>query len=241
MKEQDGDITNQYLACESRVIFELLMMSSGMMGAYTMILRGGVFCNAQTANFVLMAIELGNGNWSKGFYYLIPITAYLMGAIMSELLPNPIKKIGLFRWDTYLIGFELIVLLIIGFIPLTVTDKVVQVAINFICSMQYNTFRQAQGIPMSTTFCTNHLRQIGISIAKYLRKGDKSLLKKGKTHTLMLSSFIMGAIILAAACNILKEKAIWIAMIPLFINLCILVYADLIQERHLLERTPLGH
>lgn len=241
MKEQKEDITSKYLACESRVLFELLMMSSGMMGAYTMILRGGVFCNAQTANFVLMAIELGNRHWSEGFYYLIPITAYLMGTIVSELLPKPVKKIGLFRWDTYLIGFELIVLLIIGFIPLTVTDKVVQVAINFICSMQYNTFRQAQGIPMSTTFCTNHLRQTGIAIAKYLRKGDKSLLKRGKTHIIMISSFVMGAIILAAACNILKEKAIWIAMIPLFINLCILMYADLIQERDLLEKTPLGH
>ena len=159
--------------------------------------------------------------------------------ILSTLIGigfNNVTRIA--KVDSYI---SIIIAYIIGFIPLTITDKVVQVAINFICSMQYNTFRQAQGIPMSTTFCTNHLRQIGISIAKYLRKGDKSLLKKGKTHTLMLSSFIMGAIILAAACNILKEKAIWIAMIPLFINLCILVYADLIQERHLLERTPLGH
>ncbi len=124
---------------------------------------------------------------------------------------------------------------------MTITDKVVQVAINFICSMQYNTFRQAQGIPMSTTFCTNHLRQTGISIAKYLRKRDRSALKKSKTHIIMISSFFIGAIILTAACNILKEKAIWIAMIPLFINFCILMYADLIQEHDLLNRTPLGH
>ena len=30
--------------------------------------------------------------------------------------------------------------------------------------MQYNTFRQAHGIPMATTFCTNHIRQAGVSL-----------------------------------------------------------------------------
>ena len=39
-----------YLVCEQKIIYTLLMASAGMMGAYTYVLRGGVFCNAQTAN-----------------------------------------------------------------------------------------------------------------------------------------------------------------------------------------------
>ena len=65
----------KYLVCERRSVFALLTLSAGMMGAYTFNLRGGVFCNAQTANVVLMAIAFGKGNWSGGAYYLIPITA----------------------------------------------------------------------------------------------------------------------------------------------------------------------
>ena len=41
--------TAPYLACEQRGTYALLMMAAGMMGAYTYNLRGGVFCNAQTA------------------------------------------------------------------------------------------------------------------------------------------------------------------------------------------------
>ncbi len=230
-----------YLACERRAIYELLMISAGMMGAYTFNLRGGVFCNAQTANVVMMAIAFGKRNWLKGFYFIIPIMAYMGGAFLSELLPKPVKKMGLLRWDTYLIGFEIIVLFIIGFIPLSAPDQIVQVLINFICSMQYNTFRQAEGIPVATTFCTNHVRQVGISLANYTRKRDASVLKRGKFHLTMLGGFFAGGVVLTLFCDFLYEKAAWIAIVPLLINFVYLAYADLFKEHDLLEQTPTGH
>ena len=54
--------------------------------------------------------------------------------------------------------------------PLSWPHHLVQVLVNFIASMQYNTFRQAEGIPMATTFCTNQLRQVGIGFCKAVRK-----------------------------------------------------------------------
>lgn len=50
-----------YLECEKWWIFALLMMVGGFYGAYTYSIRGGVFCNAQTANFVLFAMAAGQG------------------------------------------------------------------------------------------------------------------------------------------------------------------------------------
>ena len=152
----------EYLVCERRSVFALLTLSAGMMGAYTFNLRGGVFCNAQTANVVLMAIAFGAGSWLEGCYYFIPISAYLAGAFLSEILPSPVRRFGFLRWDTYLVAFECLSLLAIGFIPLGWPHQLVQVLVNFIASMQYNTFRQAEGIPMATTFCTNQLRQVGV-------------------------------------------------------------------------------
>lgn len=232
---------NRYLTCERRGVFQLLMVSGGMMGAYTYMLRGGVFCNAQTANFVLMAMALGQGDWAGGLYYLIPISAYIAGAFVSELLPVPVRKIGLLRWDTYLIGAEILVLFVIGFIPLTVTDRVVQVMINFICSMQYNTFRQAEGIPMATTFCTNHVRQIGICLAKYAKHRESAVLRRSLTHLTMVLCFLGGGIILTAFCAILQERAIWIAIFPLLIDFLLLAHADIFQEKDRLEQPPAGH
>lgn len=231
----------QYLVCEQKSTYALLMAAAGMMGAYTFSLRGGVFCNAQTANFVMMAVDFGKGNWLKGCYYFIPVFAYFAGAFLSEALPVPVKRPGFLRWDTYLVGFEIIVLFIVGFIPLSWPDHVVQVMINFIASMQYNTFRQATGIPMATTFCTNHLRQVGIALAKTIHKKDPQLMKRGVIHIIMLTCFLTGGVLLGFACQPLQEKAIWIALIPLGIVFFKLAYADLTVEHDFLKYKPSGH
>ena len=213
-----------YLVCEQKIIYTLLMASAGMMGAYTYVLRGGVFCNAQTANVVVMAINFGKGDWLGGLYFLIPIFAYLLGAFVSEILPSPVKKLGFLRWDTYLIIFEAAVLFLLGF-----------------ASMQYNTFRQAEGIPMATTFCTNHIRQIGVGFAKAIRKKDSTALHRGMIHTGMVLAFFSGAALLTFLCPILSEKAVWVTLAPMGIVLVKLIRADLGAEHDMLNRKPSGH
>ena len=75
-----------YLECERRWVYWLLILVAGWYGAYTFALRGGVFCNAQTANVVLFAMALGNGKRLSAAYLLLPISAYLMGSFISEWL-----------------------------------------------------------------------------------------------------------------------------------------------------------
>ena len=65
-----------YLECERRWTFWLLIFVAGWYGAYTFFLRGGVFCNAQTANVVLFAMALGRQQWLSAAYLLLPIGAY---------------------------------------------------------------------------------------------------------------------------------------------------------------------
>ena len=119
-----------FLECEKKWVFLLLMMSGGFMGAFTYTIRGNVFCNAQTGNMVLMGIALGDANWLEAAYLLIPISAYFLGAIISEILPKKIKKINFLRWDTCLIGFEVLVLIALGFVPESAPFQISQVAIN---------------------------------------------------------------------------------------------------------------
>ncbi len=236
-----ADLKKDYLVCEQKTIYALLMASAGMMGAYTYVLRGGVFCNAQTANVVVMAISFGKGDWLGGLYFLIPISAYLLGAFVSEILPSPVRKLGFLRFDTCLIIFETVVLLIIGFIPLSVPHQVVQVIVNFIASMQYNTFRQAEGIPMATTFCTNHIRQIGVGLAKAVGKKDGVAMRRGLIHAGMVSAFFSGAAVLTFLCPLLEERAVWVVLLPMGFVLVKLIRADLGAERDMLDRKPSGH
>ena len=234
---------NGFLECEKRWIFRLLMFAGGIYGGYALTVRGGIFANAQTANLALFAVNLGIGNWQKAAYYLIPMSSYLAGTIISELMPKPVRRIGLMRWDTLLTLVEILVVFALGFIPATAPHQISQIIISFICAMQYNTFRQAEGIPMATIFCSDHLRQLGSSLTKWLRK-DRNAAEMGEkaaAHGLMLLSFALGVLIAAILSGVTGIRTIWLALIPLGIVFGDLLRADLTKEKQLLEMTPRGH
>lgn len=230
-----------FLECEKLWIFLFLISVGGFLGAYTFNLKGGVFCNAQTANFVMMSIEIGKMNWSRALYFLIPISAYLLGSILSEFFPRHINKLEIVRWETFLIIFEMVFIFILGLIPDTAPPQICQIAINFIASMQYNTFRQAEKVPMATTFCTNHLRQTGIYIVKYLRSKDIESKERLIMHILMLAAFVAGGVISTFLCLRFMGKTIWFAEIPLLIVFVDLLRADFVKEKDKFDVVPHGH
>lgn len=231
-----------YLTCEKYYIFELLTVAAGMMGLYTYNLRGGVFCNAQTGNVVMMSLAFGQGRFSDGIYYFIPFTAYILGTIVSEILPEKVRKTHFIRWDTLLVGIEIFVLLLIGFVPFSWPNQIVQVTINFLCSMQFNTFRQAEGIPMATTFVTNHVRQIGINIAKTLMHHDEGEAKKKMSrHAKIIFAFFLGGVIITFAGSYLREKTVWLAVVPLSVCFAVMIRSDLVYEKAMLDLKPHGH
>lgn len=234
---------SDYLECEKLIIFIIMMFVGGYFGAFTYTVRGGVFCNAQTGNFLLLAMSLGKGNWLNASYYIIPITAYCFGAFVSEFLPNRVKRSKLIRWDTLLIIIEIVVVVFLGFLPENAPVQITQVLINFICSMQYNTFRQAEGVPMATTFCTNHIRQVGVAICKSIRHSEERniYLKRMSSHIGMLFSFVAGGAISTFLSMRLFGKALLISIIPLMIVLFDLLYADIIKEKGHLDQIPHGH
>lgn len=232
-----------YLECEKRWVFRLLMLVGGFYGGYALTVRGGVFANARTANLALFAVNLGTGNWQKAAYYLIPMSAYLTGVVFSESIAKPLRRFGLMRWDTLLTLVEILLVVVLGLIPATAPHQISQIIISFICAMQYNTFRQAEGIPMATVFCTDHMRQFGSSLTKWLRKDDNAVAMREKTiaHARMLLCFAAGALSAALLSGVTGVKTIWFALLPLSILFAELLKADLTKEKDLLEMTPRGH
>ena len=161
-------------------------------------------------------------------YLLLPISAYFFGAFLSEFLGKSVRRLRLLRWDTLLIGIEAAVVLALGFLPEQAPDQICQIALNFICSMQFNTFRQVKGIPAATTFVTNHIRQVGANAAKFLRHRDKESGKRLALHGTM-------------CIKLAGYRAIWGAaalLLVVFLRLC---YADRVLEKDKWEQVPHGH
>lgn len=229
------------LECEKWWTFLILMFVGGFFGAFTYSIRGGVFCNAQTANFVISAVALGNGNWSEFFYYFIPMTAYFLGAFISESVPNYVRGHLHIRWDTLFLLIEMLAVVFLGLLPETASYRITQVAINLVASMQYNTFRQTRHIPMATTFCTNHLRQVGIAASRALRHRDRASVQRLLAHGRMLLSFVAGGTIAAVLCRFFLGKALLFTLLPLGYLFQDLLREDLRSGGERLERKPEGH
>ncbi|SFA97457.1 Uncharacterized membrane protein YoaK, UPF0700 family [Acetitomaculum ruminis DSM 5522] len=230
-----------FLECEKHWTFWLLIAVGGFYGAYTYSVRGGIFCNAQTANIVLLSMAIGTANLAQVMYLIIPISSYFLGAILSEILAKKIKKFHFFRWDTILVAIEILAVIFLGLLPKSAPDQICQITLNFICSMQFNTYRQNEGIPMATTFVTNHIRQTGSNIVKAIRDKDKEASKRWKMHGIMLLMFSFGGIFATVVCTFFDVKAI-LCVIPLLLFIFIrLAIADRTYEKDLLSKVPRGH
>ena len=193
---------------------------------------------------MLLGLAIGQAEWETAAYYLFPISAYMAGAFISELLPNPVKYHLKIRWDTLLIAVEMATVLVLGLVPESAPVQISQVAVNFIASMQYNTFRQAEGKPMATTFATNHIRQVGVGLAKeiqHFRKKDKKHREKWGKHCMMVVYFLLGVVFGTVARNIYSGKAIWITLLPFLIVLIDFLNEDLHAEEEKMRQKPHGH
>jgi uncharacterized membrane protein YoaK (UPF0700 family) len=220
-------------------IFTVLMFVGGYFGAFTYTIRGGVFCNAQTANFVLFAMAAGDAHWGKALYYLIPMSAYFLGAFLTEAARTSDRWRLPTRGATVLVAVEMAAVFALGLLPETAPFQISQVAVNFICSMQYNTFRAAEGVPMATTFCTNHLRQTGIACCMALRTRKWQYVRRSLCHLGMLAVFVQGGVLSTVLCRRIQGKAIWVALIPLASGCWrTLLRADLRERERIARENP---
>ena len=213
---------------QNKWVYRLLMLVAGFYGGYAMLMRGGAFSNAQTGNVVLCALALGQGQWQKAAYYLIPMSAYMLGCFVSELHEKSDRAGKRWSWETTLVFFEMVSALVMGFIPATAPHQICQILINLICAMRLTTFRQSEGVPMATIFCTNHIRQIGVALAAMLRKetDPSEKLHLIGVHGFMVLSFMIGVAASAVTSHLLGVQSIWCIILPLAVVFVHMLRAD---------------
>ena len=103
---------------------------------------------------------------------------------------NPEKR----SIEEKLLLFEALICFLLGIMPASWPDQFCQLSLSFICAMQFNIFRKAEGIPMATTFCTNHIRQMGCHLTEAIFFHNEESRKMAKSHGLMLVAFSLGVL-----------------------------------------------
>ena len=137
-------------------VFAMFALTGGFLEAFTFLLHGGVFCNAQTGNLVMLVINFVGGDFYSGLRYLYSILAYNRYTYSSVAIPLCLRRVNL---PLAVTAAEIAVLAALAFIPESVPDWVTYATVSFVCAVQYNTFTTLRGQKLATTFCTNNLRQ----------------------------------------------------------------------------------
>lgn len=200
----------------------LLAFTGGFLDAYTYILRGSVFANAQTGNIVLLGINIANGNISKVIYYFVPILAFAFGIFLTDIIKRNFSIKKLIHWRQIVIMFEIIILFIIGFLDNTIPNLFINVSISFVCALQVASFRKLAGLGYATTMCTGNLRSSIDKLSTFIFEKDKNALFEGLLYLAIIIMFIFGAAIGTILIKIISYSAIWICCIALIFVFIIL-------------------
>lgn len=197
---------------QSYIVGLLLAFAGGYLDVYTYVCRGGVFANAQTGNMVLLAISAAESDFGKVFKYLLPILAFMLGILVTELVKSRYRYNTAIHWRQIVIALEFIVLLIIAFVPSGVQDDLVNIAVAFVCSMQVESFRKFEGkSAYATTMCTGNLR----SATEHLFFSGLNKNKEERNTSLkyygIIAIFIVGAFVSMKVSQRVGEKSILVA------------------------------
>jgi uncharacterized membrane protein YoaK (UPF0700 family) len=208
---------------ESLYIYGSLAITGGFLEAYTFATRG-LFCNAQTGNLTLIAIELANKDFLKAVMYLMPVIVFAIGVAISTLAPVKINLGSRWKisWSTLCIFLEMAALFLMGMIPKNFNDLYTVLPISFITSLQYTSFKNFKGNAIATVMCTNNIRQTAIHISQGIREKDSARLKKALPYLFVITSFLIGAFLSVIFLQTFSLKAIWLCvllLLPVFIRL----------------------
>lgn len=193
----------------------ILSMLAGYLEAYTYLLRGGVFCNGQTANIAMMMLSFAKGDVSKALYYPIPILAFFFGIVFAAFLRDRVVKLKYVRWELVFLLLEAALLFLVGLVPETMSPMPVNITVTFICAVQYATFRETRGLPYASIFCTGNLRTSAEYFYVFVKKRD---LMAGMTclrYIMVIGSFMVGVLGGAFAARFIGVRSVWLCCLML--------------------------
>ncbi len=220
----EGFMTNKHLspAYETLLGGVVLSFVGGTFETYTYLLRGGVFCNAQTGNIALMMLNLASGDFAKALYYPVPILAFAFGVFISNFAFAKDEKS--FSLRDKLLMMEIFVLAVLTLVPAGFGDTWVNAVISFLAAVQYNAFRKAGGISYSSVFCTNNLRQSTLCLYEFLLDKNRAALTNFFLYLLVILAFCGGVAAQVIAIKLLGQYSttlpITCLVFLLMINFC---------------------
>ena len=197
----------------------MLSLAGGFMDAYSYIMRGKVFANAQTGNILLLGVKISEGEFGDILHYLFPILFFTGGIAMASLMRAPENR-GL-HWRQLTVLVEMIILSVVAFIPLSM-NLLANSMTSFACGIQVESFRKIHGRSAATTMCIGNLRSGMESLSSFMNTKDRAALINASHYFLVILAFALGAAAGSFLVSLFSLRAIWVSSFLLLISFLIL-------------------
>ncbi|MGM9922726.1 MAG: YoaK family protein [Bacillus sp. (in: firmicutes)] len=194
------------LSANSVIMGMLLALVGGFLDAYTYITRDGVFATAQTGNTVLFAVRAASTEYSGAIQNIPPFLAFIAGVLAAERIKDKLDK-----HRRAVLILECLILFIVGLLPGSVPNMIITMSIAFVSSLQIATFNKLGKWSYNSTITTGNLRTAASASYGAFVEHDPESMRKFKSFTAIIVSFICGALLGTFACTYLGNKSIWIA------------------------------
>ena len=201
----------------------LLAIVGGFLDAYTFVGRGGVFCNAQTGNIVLLGVYISIGKWQLALNHIPPIVAFVIGVFLAEMIKRNKSQHQFWDWKRTILIFETVVLFVIGFIPSSAPNFIVTTTVSLVASIQVSSFRKLVDSQFNTTMSTGNLRSATQALYIAITQKDTDAAIRSIRYFIIIFSFFSGALIGGIITSFWGIKAIWSTMV-------LLIYAVILIE-----------
>ena len=180
-------------ASESVELALFLSLSGGVMDAYSYLVRGKVFANAQTGNMLLLGVNLSQGDWGQCLHYLFPVLFFVLGIVVvhnTKLIFRPRHL----HWRQIALAVEIVLLCIVAALPESL-NLLANSLTSLACGMQVQSFRKLHGHAFATTMCIGNLRSGMQSMVTYAHTHERRHLETGLLYYFVIVSFVLGAVI----------------------------------------------
>ena len=212
---------------EAFLTVAFLSLSGGLQDAYTYILRGHVFANAQTGNIVLLAQAVMNREPERIFSYLMPLAFFAAGIAAAEWVRLRESRL---HWRQWVLLAEILILFSVGFMPETI-NPLANGLVSFSCAMQVQAFRKVNGYGFASTMCIGNIRSAMESLCIYHRTHDKTVWNKVLLYLSLISLFALGAALGGHLIERLGMRTIWISCLLLFISFSLMFLREDLQTK----------
>ncbi|WP_295148638.1 YoaK family protein [uncultured Peptoniphilus sp.] len=210
---------------ETFLVIVFITLAGGFQDAYSYLMRGRVFANAQTGNIVLLFKNIVDLNFKESIAYLIPVLSFALGVYLAVRFEDAIEK-RVLHWRQYVIGFEIIIMILVAMIPKSL-DNLANALLSFSCAMQVYSFKKIHGLNFATTMCIGNLRSATENLSKYHITKQEVYLENAKKYYTVILIFGLGA-----ALGYLTSKGLGIKSILIAAGLLAISFFILFLEEH---------